>query len=284
MACEEKGRFALVDLQQHIDELRGLRTECESQGKFFKVRQVSTNLVAYCCESYTDSPDGTAVDRASEYETPAPGSKKKSRCLVATAAYGSSVDTELAPLRAFRDRVARETRWGREFFERYESVYYRFSPEIAERMRADEETRELVKDVFVVPWVNYFTLALRRPSDWTFRADNTELAAFVEELRAGFERWGEFVELPRDVGSLDPEEAVAELNLVLDYVLRGRGGPYLDELVEQGELPLRYADEDERSALLDALERAGRTPDEIERILGRRAESRPSSSRLRGLR
>lgn len=267
MGCEEKGRFALVDLQQHVAELRQFRQECEAAHKFFKVRRISTNVVAYCCDAYGDTPDGTVTDQGAQYETPDPASGKKSNCLIATAAYGTDVDAELAPLRAFRDDLAGGTRWGRDFFERYERVYYSFSPEISARMREDAEMRELVKNVFVIPWVNYFTLAMRRPADWSLHPDNEELASFLAELQNGFDQWSEFVELPEELGSLPPEQAVAELNLVLDYVLKGRGLAFLDELVGRGELPLRCAD-GERTRLREALLGADRTNAEIERILG----------------
>lgn len=205
----------------------------------------------------------------------------ESRCLIATAAYGSEVDEVLAPFRAFRDEVARETRRGREFFDRYEDVYYRFSPRIADAMRADNEVKEVVRDVFVVPWTSYLRLAFARPADWSLTEDNEELRAFLELARRDLDAWiDRLVELPDGFEGLSATEAVAELNIALGLVARDRGRAYLDRLVGAGALPLA-GPEGELAAAAAALRASGRSEEEIETILGKEGEAWTSSSAAR---
>jgi hypothetical protein len=198
---------------------------------------------------------------------PGPLPAPQQRCLIATAAYGAAeVDEVLAPFRAFRDEVARDTRWGRRFFDRYEDVYYRFSPAIAEQMERDPEVRELIREVFVIPWMSYLGLAFARPSDWRLDADNRELAAFLEQLRAGLEQWADLVELPEAFDGLTDDEIVAELDILLGLVLKERGPAYLERLRTLGALPLR-AEAEERRRLAQELQARGRSSAEIELIL-----------------
>jgi hypothetical protein len=78
--------------------------------------------------------------------------------------------------------------------------------------------------------------------------------------------WLSTIELPRSFAHLDLGEAIKELNIILDFLLRTGGLRYLEELVERKELPLRYEPQKE-AALLDMLSQAGRSQEEIERIL-----------------
>jgi hypothetical protein len=238
---------------------------------------VGRTLTFYYCDGSTteiDFDETAGIDRVRNNPPPptpppappGPLPAPQRRCLIATAAYGTEVDEVLAPFRSFRDEIARDTRWGRRFFDRYEDVYYRFSPAIAEQMERDPEIRELVRDVFVVPWMSYLELAFARPTDWRLDADNRELAAFLGQLRAGFEQWADLVELPEAFDGLTNDEVVAELDILLGVVLKERGRAYLERLRRLGVLPLR-AEAPERQRLARDLRARGRAEAEIELIL-----------------
>lgn len=76
-------------------------------------------------------------------------------CFIASAAYGSPVDSNVEELRSIRDNVLRQTESGESFFQRYWERYYRISPIIVKEMEEDAEVRELVRWSFVEPLVNY---------------------------------------------------------------------------------------------------------------------------------
>ncbi len=62
-------------------------------------------------------------------------------CFIATAAYGSPLATEVRYLRAFRDQYLLTSKLGRLFVEQY----YRFSPPLADQLRAHDGWRAIVR-------------------------------------------------------------------------------------------------------------------------------------------
>ena len=62
-------------------------------------------------------------------------------CFIATAAYGSPMATEVRYLRAFRDQYLLTNKLGRWFVDQY----YRFSPALADRLRAHDGWRSVVR-------------------------------------------------------------------------------------------------------------------------------------------
>ncbi len=189
-------------------------------------------------------------------------------CFIATAAYGSQLAPEVQFLQQIRDGVLRGMDWGRRFFETYWKYYYRISPAIAEEIKRDPELQKTIRWSIVEPWTYYMRLLLSRP-DWDrVNLDGLDgpLREFLVQLRKDMDTWLSAIELPTGFAHVDPFEAVKELNVILNFVLRTGGLEYLDGLVERGELPLRYEPQQE-PALLDLLRGGGRTQEEIARIL-----------------
>jgi len=88
----------------------------------------------------------TAIDAAgNESDLSAPGivagGGADSRCFIATAAYGSSLDPSVDTLRAFRDRYLLTNPAGRAFV----AAYYRWSPPAAEFIREHEAARRVAR-------------------------------------------------------------------------------------------------------------------------------------------
>jgi hypothetical protein len=66
-------------------------------------------------------------------------------CLVATAAYGTELAPQVQQLREMRDGTIAKTGYGIAFLEAFNSVYYSFSPTIADWERENPAFREAVK-------------------------------------------------------------------------------------------------------------------------------------------
>lgn len=76
----------------------------------------------------------------------------QSRCFIATAAYGSELESPVQFLRNFRDDVVLQSRF-QKLFEKILDVYYSFSPPIAEQMRKHVLFKYVVKYSIVWPFV-----------------------------------------------------------------------------------------------------------------------------------
>ena len=72
-------------------------------------------------------------------------------CFIATAAYGTSTAEEIDTLRALRDEVLLQNSLGSQFV----TLYYEFSPPVADFISEHEGLRTLIKEVLVEPvvWV-----------------------------------------------------------------------------------------------------------------------------------
>jgi len=190
------------------------------------------------------------------------------KCVIATATYGSEIAPEVQFLRNIRDNILKQMDWGKKFFDDYEDYYYKISPIIAEKMEDDPKLRAIVQWSIVIPWINYIKLIVNRP-DWEsldMRGVEPELQAFLIQLRQDMDNWLSEIKLPFSFADHEPAEAVKELNVILNFVLRSGGLTYLHGLVKEGELPLTYNASQEQE-LLDLLREAGRVQKEIDYIM-----------------
>lgn len=134
-------------------------------------------------------------------------------CLVASAAFGSPSAPEVAALRMLRDEVLRRTDLGRAWFDELFADYHRFSPSVANDMRADPWLREVVRVVAVEPLLRFWRLAWRclsepepsrvlvEPAAAALRSSLRDVAAIVPEPAA-------MAEVADRVGSLQREPYV----------------------------------------------------------------------------
>lgn len=66
-------------------------------------------------------------------------------CLIVTAAWGSSTQPEVELMREYRDHLALTTETGHEFIVGFNSLYYLFSPKIADLISESSVLREIVR-------------------------------------------------------------------------------------------------------------------------------------------
>lgn len=86
----------------------------------------------------------------------AAGGRGGGGCFIATAAYGSALDPHVLTLRQFRDRFLMTNSLGKAFV----SLYYRWSPPIADFIRAYDEFRFLVR-LALLPVIAFSWIALK---------------------------------------------------------------------------------------------------------------------------
>src|SRR5919112_3463870 len=68
-----------------------------------------------------------------------------SQCLIATAAFGSELSPQVKYLRHFRDHYILSTASGSAFMDTFNSIYYTFSPQVAEYERGQPWLQGMVK-------------------------------------------------------------------------------------------------------------------------------------------
>jgi len=78
-------------------------------------------------------------------------------CLIATAAYGSEMSTEVQQLRELRDNQLLNTASGTQFMAMFNDVYYSFSPTIADYERENPLFKEVVK-IAITPMISSLSL------------------------------------------------------------------------------------------------------------------------------
>ena len=89
----------------------------------------------------TETGDETTKDSDEKIDTTTP----KSGCLIATAAFGSELAPQVQLLRELRDNTLLKTSSGSSFMTTFNSIYYSFSPTVAEWERQNPLFKEAVK-------------------------------------------------------------------------------------------------------------------------------------------
>ncbi len=105
---------------------------------------------------------------------------QNSGCLIATATYGSELSPEVQLLRRFRDTRILPTFAGGQFMKAFDSLYYSFSPSVAEYLSRDSGARSSLR-VLLSPLIKILSIAELASRPFAF---NAELGAFVAGLVA----------------------------------------------------------------------------------------------------
>ena len=91
------------------------------------------------------------------YEIVYPNVNNGGACLIATATYGSEIETQVQQLRELRDNSLLQTESGTLFMESFNDFYYSFSPIIADYERENPVFREMVK-IAITPMISSLSL------------------------------------------------------------------------------------------------------------------------------
>lgn len=105
-----------------------------------------------------------------------------SKCLIATASFGSEIAPEVVMLREFRDSRVLQTQVGREFMIAFNTFYYSFSPATAEFISSHPNVRSLMK-MALYPLIIILSGAIQLDS---VLAPYTETTLIVSGLLAAF--------------------------------------------------------------------------------------------------
>jgi hypothetical protein len=188
-------------------------------------------------------------------------------CFVATAAYGSAIETPVQFLREVRDNILMPTRAGRAFFETFYEDYYVFSPAIADAMRADSSMRNGVRIALVEPLVRYLDLFLAAPEGSVEHLPEPWRSHLLHEQET-FDTWAANFELDSAFPGLTPVQIADELAVYLRYLLRNpeRRERYLARLEAEGSIPV-HTDAAQAAQARTVLTNAGRPATEIDRII-----------------
>jgi hypothetical protein len=111
----------------------------------------AVGLGAGCISEYGRQASEDADPRPAA--DPGPGDDVGGGCLVATAAFGSELAPQVQQLREVRDGKLMQTAYGSMFMGAFNSVYYSFSPGIADLQREHPLFREAVK-LYITPMLS----------------------------------------------------------------------------------------------------------------------------------
>ena len=102
--------------------------------------------------------------------TPPPTTTTPSRCIIATATYGSELSPEVQFLRGFRDQLVLQTFAGRQFMELFNAWYYSFSPGAANFISEHPVTKTITK-ASLYPLIGILHLSVLTHSALSFNSE-----------------------------------------------------------------------------------------------------------------
>ncbi|MFX0117243.1 MAG: CFI-box-CTERM domain-containing protein, partial [Candidatus Hodarchaeota archaeon] len=107
-------------------------------------------------------PTPTPTPEPEPTPTPTPEPDDERGCLIATAAYESPLAPQVAYLRHLRDDGLRRSKTGAAIVDGWESIYYKFSPYVAEAMRRSPQFKRFMRWLVVSPIV-HLLMAIFKP-------------------------------------------------------------------------------------------------------------------------
>jgi len=145
--------------------------------KGIAITDISHNITFRKTPTPTPTPT-TPTPTPTPTATPSP--TPPSRCLIATATYGSELSPEVQFLRNFRDRTVFPTFAGKAFIPVFNAWYYSFSPVVAKAI-ADYPLIQAIARILLYPLIGILHLSAATYSILSF---NPELAVLVAGLVA----------------------------------------------------------------------------------------------------
>src|SRR5574341_75205 len=100
---------------------------------------ISTSTILAASDSSTSTQQSSDPQSSSQQESPPSG------CLIATAAFGSELTPQVQYLRSFREDYILSTASGSAFMGAFDTVYYSFSPQVADYEREQPWMQDTVK-------------------------------------------------------------------------------------------------------------------------------------------
>jgi peptide/nickel transport system substrate-binding protein len=147
-----KGQASPGDAGQFRFELSGEDTQKLSPGpNQLRIFATGKEAIRYEVSTYTilaGSAAGTSnstTNSTSNNTTPSQPPQQPSGCLIATAAYGSELSPQVQYLRNFREQYILSTAAGSAFMGTFNSIYYSFSPQVADYEREQPWLQSIVK-------------------------------------------------------------------------------------------------------------------------------------------
>ena len=101
------------------------------------------------------APDET--EAAPDETEAAPDETEAGGCLIATAAFGSELEPQIQSMRELRDGTVMSTSSGAAFMSGFNSVYYSFSPAVADLQREHPAFRDAVR-AFITPMISSLSI------------------------------------------------------------------------------------------------------------------------------
>lgn len=108
-----------------------------------KANQVNNQTNTTLSQQLT--PSQPAVSTTTNSQASTPSSAPKSGCLIATAAFGSELAPQVQFLREIRDNNILTTTTGASFMKAFDTVYYSFSPSVADAERQNTVLKDTVR-------------------------------------------------------------------------------------------------------------------------------------------
>lgn len=147
--------FVLVDNQEVIpqetktDQKRTLSVSLEQNSETVEI--IGTSMNISILQKMTESKEESPTTKMPQAESPIPSeitqetSQEGGGCLIATAAFGSELAPQIQQLRELRDNTILQTSIGSSFMSGFNTLYYSFSPSIADLERQNPLFKEVVK-------------------------------------------------------------------------------------------------------------------------------------------
>ena len=124
----------------------------------------STHTVTAPGATFTETVTSISTVTATQILTMTQTQQVPSRCLIATAAFGSEIAPQVQALREFRDNFVLKTFAGDNFMKAFNAFYYSWSPYVAQAEYENEVLRKTVRfSIYPLLWILDFSKRLAEP-------------------------------------------------------------------------------------------------------------------------